>query len=125
MNAEAVISILLGETNADEFVGSLPKDFFVSFHVIHDREDNVHADDGYRQHDLVYKNNADGKTRDFIGYLVQASNMKYYPSGVARPQPGSPTRVDKLDWEAVAHLGTEDRDAAARRLWAIFVEANG
>jgi len=122
MNAQAIVDILI-EGDAEEFVSSLPSETWDSFHIIHDQEDNVHAGEGYRQHELVYKNNGDG-TRDFIGYLVQASNMKYYPAGVARPQPGSQTRVDKLDWQLMKPYGSENRVDAARHLMAIYNERN-
>lgn len=122
MNASKIVDILL-EDGADEFVSSMPEETWDSFHIIHDQEDNVYADEGYRQHELVYRNNSDG-TRDFIGYLVKASNMKYYPSGVAVPRAGQSTAVAKLDWKAMTPFGSEDRVVAARHLMSVYNDRN-
>lgn len=121
MNADAIVSILIGEADAaSAFVQSMPDEFWDTFHVIHDRDHNVHADEGYRDHELVYKNNSDG-TRDFIGYLVQASNYKFYPAGVKNLKRG---RVDKLDWKAMTSLGEESLQAASKHLMKIYREVN-
>jgi hypothetical protein len=121
MKANEIVDILL-EDEADEFVTSLPDEFWDTFHVIADGENGVGAEHGYRQHHLVYKNSADG-TRDFIGYIVQASNGKWSPSGVARPRPGQSTAVDKLDYKSVPYFGSQER--AVRHLMMIYRQRNG
>lgn len=79
MNAHRIVDILL-ESDAEEFVSSLPPDALASFHISHDGDQSVHISNRrYRGHYLVYVNEPGG-TRDYIGLI----------NVMPEPRPGDP-----------------------------------
>ena len=94
LGLERAFGLGVNESEEEDFMRSLPREFWDQFHIIRDGEHSVHADNKYRGCHLVYRENGDG-TRDFIGYIseIEGSPRGTYwvVKGVAHPRPGQRT----------------------------------
>jgi hypothetical protein len=117
MNAIEIVDRLL-ETDADEFVSSLPVEFWDTFHFVRDGEHSIHADDNHSGQVIVYRNSEDG-TRDFIGYIDDTNINrpgKWVLAGYAKPRPGSPTLIRPVN----NGRAYDSKEEAAKELSVIY-----
>lgn len=117
MNAKQIVNHLL-ENEAEEFVNNLPPETWASFHIFRDGDHSVHvSNDRYSGHYLVYKNNDDGKTRDYIG-LINKMPDGWIVTALARQHQGRPTTLRS------AYTGEryESAEEAARELYRRYLK---
>lgn len=105
-NVDKVVDVLL-----EGFLEELPGSVFDSYHVIHDGHHGVRAQFGFSGHHLVYRNNPDS-TRNFIGYITQGGDQKWYPTGID-VMVNLGRNVVKVPWEQARSLGRDNTQEAA------------
>lgn len=122
MNVEEIVDILV-EGGASDFVGTLPDEFWDTFHIVNDRDHNVYARKPYEGCSLVYRDIPGTGTRDFLGYIYEVNcgpNMPTYwvVKGVSRPRKGRETKVQNCysgKQHATAKGAAAELSAAYRR----------